>query len=30
VNRITLDFLDGNSVEAAQLAHIHAEEWEHL
>lgn len=30
MSRITLDFLDGNSAEAAQLARIHAEEWGHL
>ena len=27
---MTLDFLDGNSAEAAELARLHAEEWQHL
>ena len=30
MSRITLDFLDGNSAEAAQLARVHAQEWGHL
>lgn len=30
MSRLTLDFLDGNSEEAAELARIHAGEWQHL
>jgi len=30
LSRLTLDFLDGNSEEAAELARIHAGEWQHL
>ena len=30
MSRLTLDFLDGNSPEAAELARIHALEWQHL
>lgn len=30
MSRLTLDFLDGNSPEAAELARLHALEWQHL
>lgn len=30
MSRLTLDFLDGDSGEAAELARIHAGEWQHL
>jgi len=30
LSRLTLDFLDGNSAEAAELARVHANEWQHL
>jgi GNAT superfamily N-acetyltransferase len=30
LSRLTLDFLDGNSPEAAELARLHALEWQHL
>lgn len=30
MKRLTLDFLDGNSTEAAELARLHALEWQHL
>jgi len=30
LSRLTLDFLEGNSPEAAELARLHALEWQHL
>lgn len=30
MSRLTLDFLDGNSADSAELARIHAKEWKHL
>jgi N-acetylglutamate synthase-like GNAT family acetyltransferase len=30
LSRLILDFLDSNSAEAAELARLHAEEWQHL
>jgi len=30
LKRLTLDFLDGKSAEAAELARLHALEWQHL
>lgn len=30
MSRLTLAFLDGNSTESAELAHLHAKEWKHL